>query len=258
MSGVPVVILAGGRGTRLAEETEIRPKPMVEIGGFPILWHIMRIYGAAGFDEFVIACGYRGSLIKEYFHTYATRHSDFRVDLSTGGVEQLNSSAPGWTVSVIDTGLETMTGGRLLRLRGLLEGGTFMVTYGDGVADVDVAGLLRFHRSHGRVATITAVRPPSRFGALELDGDRVCDFSEKPQTEAGWINGGFLVFEPRIFDYLDGDDSVLEGVPLERVAADGQLMAHRHTGFWQAMDTLRDKQRLEALWASDRPPWRIW
>jgi glucose-1-phosphate cytidylyltransferase len=248
-----VVILAGGRGTRLAEETVTRPKPMVEIGGRPILWHVMSIYAAHGFRDFLVACGYRGELIKEYFHNYFIHNSDYFVNLGDGTREIINRNRIDWRIGVIDTGIDTMTGGRILRLRRLIGRETFMATYGDGVSDVDITALVAFHCRHGRLATVTAVRPPARFGALTLDGDSVAEFSEKSQVTEGWINGGFFVFEPGVFDYLDDDSTILERQPLERLAAAGQLMAYRHPGFWQPMDTVRDKQLLEALWAAGAP-----
>jgi glucose-1-phosphate cytidylyltransferase len=257
MSAPPkVVVLAGGFGTRLTEETQSKPKPMIEVGGLPLLWHVMGIYARHGFDDFVVACGYKGGVIKEYFHSYCVRSRDFVVSLRDGTEEILRADAPDWRVAVIDTGLHTMTGGRLLRLRPWLGGGTFMVTYGDGVADVDVRALLAFHRAHGKLATVTGVRPPARFGGLVLDGPRVREFSEKPQAGEGWINGGFFVFEPEVLDYLAGDETVLEREPLERLAADGQLMAYLHDGFWQCVDTLREQRMLEQLWQSGRAPWR--
>ena len=231
-----VAILAGGTGTRLAEETGVRPKPMVEIGGRPILWHVLSIYARAGFRDFVVACGYLGERIREYF-------------------ERLPAEERPGTVACVDTGRDTMTGGRILRLRPHLGSGTFLATYGDGLASLDVSALVAFHRAHGRIATVTAVRPPSRFGALSLEGDRVREFSEKPQAGEGWINGGFFAFEPGVFDYLEGDGTILEREPLERLARDGELMAMRHAGFWQPMDTLREKRLLEELARSGDPPW---
>ena len=252
-----VVILAGGRGTRLAEETTLRPKPMVEIGGKPLLWHIMGIYAGYGHKDFVVACGYKGEMIKEYFRDLPIHVADFTVDLSSGSVSILSQPVLDWTVSLVDTGQDTMTGGRLRRLAPQLKAGPFMCTYGDGVSDVDIGKLVEFHRSHGKAATVTAVRPPARFGGLVLDGGgRVSEFSEKPQTEQGWINGGFFVFEPKVLDYLGGDQSILEREPLERLASEGQLMAFRHDGFWQPMDTLREKDLLESLWSKGTAPWR--
>ena len=252
------IILAGGHGTRLSEETVNRPKPLVEIGGRPMLWHIMKIYDAFGFKDFLVACGYKGEMIKEYFHNYHIHNSDYFVNLRDGSRQVINSRVDDWQIGVLDTGLDTMTGGRLLRLRHWTDGQTFMATYGDGLGNVDINSLVAFHRAHGRLATVTAVRPPARFGALHLDGDAVGEFSEKPQTEAGWISGGFFVFEPGIFDYLDDDYTVLERKPLERLAADKQLMAFRHEGFWQPMDTLRDKTLLESLWSTGHAPWKVW
>jgi glucose-1-phosphate cytidylyltransferase len=253
-----VVILAGGLGTRLAEETEVKPKPMVEIGGRPILWHILKHYARHGVTESYIALGYKGEAIKRYFLDYYSLAGDMRVDTGTGRAECRGRETDRWTVNLIDTGQATNTGGRVKRLEKHLAGGTFLLTYGDGVSNVDVQKLLAFHRRAGRVATVTAVRPPARFGGLEFNGDLVARFTEKPQVGEGWINGGFLAFEPEVFRYLDGDDSSLEAHCLERLAAAGQLAAYKHDGFWQCMDTLRDKRMLEALWLDGRAPWKTW
>jgi len=253
-----VVILAGGRGTRLAEETTIRPKPMVEIGGKPMIWHIMKIYASHGYKDFLVACGYKGEIIKEYFNNYFIHNSDYVIDLRDGSRQLVKTNGDDWRVGVIDTGLDTMTGGRILRLKSWIEGGSFMVTYGDGVGNIDICSLVDFHRSHGRLATVTAVRPPARFGGLVMDGDVVSEFSEKPQVGQGWINGGFFVFEQGVFDYLEDDKTILERDPLERLAADRQLLAYRHSGFWQPMDTLREKQLLENYWSSEKAPWKTW
>jgi glucose-1-phosphate cytidylyltransferase len=253
-----VAILAGGLGSRLQEETAIRPKPMVEVGGKPILWHILNIYAAHGFREFVLALGYKGESVKEYFLNFYALNNDLTVDLTAGQTRVHGGNQPAWKVHLVDTGLPTQTGGRIKRLRSHLEGGTFMLTYGDGVADVDLGKLLAFHRDHGQLATVTAVRPPSRFGSFLLDGSRITRFEEKPQTGEGWINGGFFVLEPGIFDYIEGDETIWERGPMERLAADGQLMAFQHGGFWQAMDTLREKRVLEELWASGHAPWKVW
>ncbi len=253
-----VVILAGGLGTRLSEETVSKPKPMVEIGEHPIIWHIMKHYSHFGFKEFYVALGYMGDVIKRYFLDYYTTNPDISINLSNGDIQVHNKVLEDWLVHLIDTGIDTMKGGRIKRLEPWLKNDTFMVTYGDGVCDVNLKDLLRFHKSHGRLATVTAVRPPARFGGLVIDGDLVSDFSEKPQSGEGWINGGFQVFEPGVFDYLDGDDTSLEYHTLERLAADGQLAAYRHDRFWQCMDTLRDKYLLENLWQSGKPPWKLW
>lgn len=254
-----VVILCGGMGTRLSEETSVRPKPMVTVGGHPMLWHIMSLYWAHGLNDFVLALGYKGEVIKEYFLNYYSLDSDLSINLKSGEVRHMRPSRRDWTVDLIDTGQNSMTGGRLHRLEETLKPhGTFMLTYGDGVADIDVKRLLAFHKSHRKLATVTAVRPPARFGGMEFDGDKVIEFKEKPQTGEGWINGGFFVFEAGVFDYLSDDDTVLEGAPLERLARDAQLMAFKHEGFWQCMDTVRDRQLLEGLWASDSAPWKKW
>ncbi len=253
-----VAILAGGVGSRLSEETAVKPKPLVEIGPYPILWHIMKLYAHFGHDEFVIALGYKGAMIKKFMVDYASLGGDLTVRMGTGEVVQHANALPDWKVHLVDTGQETLTGGRILRLAPFLDDGTFMLTWGDGVADVDLARLAEFHRSHGKLATLTAARPIARFGHLDLDGDRVMEFSEKPQTREGWINGAFFVLEPGIFDYIEGDDTQWERGPLERLAADGELMAYRHDSFWQCMDTLRDRHLLNTLWDSGKPPWKMW
>jgi glucose-1-phosphate cytidylyltransferase len=252
-----VAILAGGVGSRISEETEIKPKPMVEIGGRPILWHIMKIYAHQGYGDFVVALGYLGEVIKRYMLDYASLRSDLRVDLGNGRVESRNGTVEDWTVDLIDTGQDTATGGRIKRLAPYLSDGTFFLTWGDGVADIDLEALLAFHRSHGKLATLTAVRPPARFGHIELVGDQITEFSEKPQLGEGWINGAFFVLEPGVFDYIASDETQWEREPLEQLANDGQLMAYRHTSFWQCMDTLRDKKHLEELWRNGAP-WKRW
>ncbi len=253
-----VVILAGGLGTRLSEETEVKPKPMVEIGGRPILWHIMKHYAHYGFKEFYIALGYRGEDIKRYFFEYYNLNGSMTIDLATGKVTMHRKKTEDWTVHLVDTGPETHTGGRVKRLEPYLRNETFMVTYGDGVSDIDLQALLSFHRSHGRISTVTSVRPPARFGNLTFEDELVVNFTEKPQIGEGWINGGFLVFEPGVFDYLDGDRSSLEADAMERLAGDRQLVAYRHDRFWQCMDTIRDKRLLERLWQEGQAPWRVW
>jgi glucose-1-phosphate cytidylyltransferase len=250
------VILCGGLGTRLSEETQIKPKPMVEIGGRPILWHIMKIYERAGCTDFTLALGYKGEFIKDYFLNYHARLSDLTVHLKIGRADYSNPTAEDWHVSLIDTGANSMTGGRLLRLKNHLQsGGTFMLTYGDGVSDVDLKALLAFHRSHGKLATVTAVRPSARFGGMHIGDGKVHDFIEKPQSGEGWINGGFFVFEPGVFDYLADDTTVLEQSPLQNLVRDNQLMAYEHSGYWQCMDTIRERDSLQALWESGNAPW---
>jgi len=256
-----VVILAGGLGSRLAEETDVKPKPMVEIGGRPILWHIMKIYAAHGVNDFVICCGYRGYVIKEYFANYFLHSCDVTFDLRHNRMDVHHRRAEPWRVTVVDTGEQTLTGGRLRRVRDYLGDETFCMTYGDGVSDVDLTALLRFHRSTGTLATLTAVRPPGRFGALTFDDDggaSVSSFREKPNGDGAWVNGGFFVLEPRCIDYVEGDYTTWEAEPLERLAAAGELSAFRHDGFWQPVDTLRDKKVLEDLWATGRAPWKVW
>lgn len=257
-----VVILAGGYGTRISEESAVRPKPMVEVGPQPILWHIMKMYSAYGFNDFVVCCGYKGHMIKEYFVGYSMRTSDITVDLAGDDVTVHRRHPEPWRVTLVDTGDSTMTGGRIKRVAEHVDGDTFALTYGDGVADIDIEALVAFHRRVGVLATLTAVQPPGRFGALMLDPaeDLVMHFHEKPTSgdEAAWVNGGFFVLEPAVLDYIDGDDTVFEREPLERIARDGQLAAYPHTGFWQPMDTLRDKAVLEQHWESGEAPWRVW
>lgn len=255
---VKAVILAGGQGSRLSEETEVRPKPMIEIGGRPLLWHIMKHYAHYGITDFVVALGYKADVIKRYFLDAVGLDGTLSVFLSDRRVERHDTVAEDWVVHLVETGLDTITGGRLKRLTPVIGEQTFMMTYGDGVSNVDLGKLLAFHRAHGRLGTVTAVRPPARFGALELDGDRVVSFSEKSQLGEGWINGGFFVLEPRVLDYIEGDHTHWEREPLERLAREGQLLAYRHESFWQCMDTLRDKRLLEALWVGGRAPWKVW
>jgi glucose-1-phosphate cytidylyltransferase len=257
---VKTIILAGGQGTRLAEETDVRPKPMVEIGHRPILWHILKIYAHYGYNDFLIALGYKGEQIKRYMAEYASLATDMTVDLATGTVEahEQEGDNEDWRVTLIDTGRHTETGGRMLRVAQHLGEGTFMMTFGDGVCDIDVNDLVAFHRAHGKLATLTAVRPPTRFGHVELDGDQVVEFSEKPQLGEGWINGGFFVLEPEVLDYIEGEDTHFQREPLENLSRDGELMAYRHATFWQCMDTLRDKLLLQQLWETDAAPWKVW
>jgi len=256
---VKAVILAGGFGTRLAEETDVRPKPLVEIGSKPILWHIMKIYEVAGFSDFVICCGYKGQLIKNYFANYFTENYDITVDLQKHDIEFHGHPSEKWKVTLVDTGLETLTGGRIKRIAPYISKETFCLTYGDGVAQLDIGAVVAFHRKHGRKATITAVPSPGRFGILDVRaGGEVAGFREKPDNEMGWINGGFFVCEPSVLDYIDGDETSWERRPLERLAEEGELIAYPHTGFWRAMDTLRDKRELEALWGGGKAPWKMW
>ena len=252
------VILAGGLGTRIGEETHLRPKPLIEIGGRPILWHIMKLYSAHGVREFVICCGYKGYQIKEYFANYFLHMADVTFDVCRDKMEVHHIHAEPWRVTVVDTGIETMTGGRIRRVREYVGNERFCMTYGDGVSDISISKLLEFHESHGRLATLTAVQPGARFGALDLSGDSVSRFVEKPKGDGRWISGGYFVLEPAIFEYLTGDDDIWEQTPLRRLAEENQLVAYRHDNFWAAMDTLRDKQYLEELWSADRAPWKIW
>lgn len=252
------VILAGGFGTRLSEETVHKPKPMVSIGGRPILWHIMKILAANGIQEFVIALGYKGDIIKQYFLNFYAVNNDISVDLSTGRTTIHDGNQPNWTVHLVDTGLHTMTGGRLARLRDWLEDETFLFTYGDGVADLDVKKLVAFHKAHGKLATVTSVKPPARFGNIGFDGDRVTNFYEKPEAGDTWINGGYFILDPGAIDYVSGDDDVWERNPVETLVRDGQMMAYRHHGFWSCMDTLKEKSMLEDLWNGEEAPWKIW
>jgi glucose-1-phosphate cytidylyltransferase len=251
-----VVVLAGGLGTRLSEETKTCPKPMVEIGGKPILWHILSHYSSYGYDDFLVALGYRSDVIKNYFLNFEAMNRDLTVDLSRGRYESHGPTTPPWRVSLVETGLHTQTGGRVKRLRDWIGEETFMLTYGDGVSNVDIDALHAFHRSHGRLATVTAVHPPSRFGSLRLAGDEVVAFKEKPQSSEGWINGGFFMLEPQVLDLIAGDRTPFEEEPMERLSAMGELMAYRHEGFWHPMDTMRDKQLLEELWNTGQAPWK--
>ena len=253
------VILAGGLGTRMSEETELRPKPMVEIGGKPILWHIMKIYSSFGIKDFIICCGYKGYLIKEYFANYFLHQSDVTIDLAQNKMDVHHTYAESWKITLVDTGLQTMTGGRIKKIQTYIGNETFMLTYGDGVGDVNINDLLNFHKQSGKYATITVVRPKGRFGALKLDvNDKVLSFQEKVEGLSSWVNGGFFVFEPAIFDYIAGDETFLEHEPIDNLVRQGQLTAYRHEGFWQPMDTMREKSNLEDLWRSGKAPWKVW
>lgn len=253
------VILAGGMGTRIAEESDHRPKPMIEVGGWPLLWHIMKIYSISGINDFIICLGYKGHVIKEYFLNYPRYHSDLVIDMKKHDYTILGSRTEDWKVTLVDTGLMTMTGGRLKRIAHLLGDETFCMTYGDGLADIDISAELAFHKEHGKLATVAAVQPPGRFGVLGIKGaGRVESFEEKPSDEIGWINGGFFVLEPRAIQYVEDDATSWEKAPLSSLAKDGELMAFKHEGFWQPCDTLRDKRILEELWASDKAPWKKW
>ena len=254
-----VVLLAGGLGTRLSEETSLRPKPMVEIGGMPILWHIMKIYSSFGYNEFVICLGYKGYLIKEYFANYFLHKSDVTIDLKNNTVKVDDSKAEPWTITLVDTGNESMTGGRIKRIQNHIGNEPFLLTYGDGVSNVDISELVKFHKSNGKLCTVTAVQPSGRFGALNLtENDQVHSFMEKPKGDGSWINGGFFVCEPEVFNYINGDSTVFEKEPMENIAAEGEMIAFKHNGFWKPMDTLRDKHELEADWQSNEAKWKVW
>ena len=253
-----VVILAGGLGSRISEESIFKPKPMIEIGGKPILWHIMKIYSSYGFNDFVICCGYKGYVIKEYFSNYLLHMSDVTFDIKNNKMEIHHNASEPWSVTLVETGENTMTGGRIKKIQKYVAGEEFCLTYGDGVSNVDISKLVDFHKSHGKLATVTAALPPGRFGALNMKGDKVVSFQEKPAGDGGWINGGFFVLNSKIFDLIDGDATILEREPLTRLAADDQMRAFFHHGFWQPMDTLRDKNHLEELWTAGKAPWKIW
>ncbi len=253
-----VIILAGGLGTRLSEETELKPKPMVEIGGMPILWHIMKIYSSYGFNEFIICLGYKGYLIKEYFHHYFLHHSDITIDLENNITKYHNSKSEPWKITLIDTGKTTMTGGRIKRIKNYIGNEKFMVTYGDGLADININNLVHYHRKMNKLATITAVQPSGRFGALNLRDNYVDSFIEKPEGDNSWINGGFFVLEMEVFKYIDDDMTIFEREPLEKLSSENELVAYKHCGFWQPMDTLREKTMLEKLWQEKNAPWKVW
>lgn len=255
-----VVILAGGYGTRISEETDVKPKPMVTIGGKPILWHIMKIYSQHGYNDFVILLGYKGYYIKEYFANYFLHQSDVTIDLKTNSMEVHSNTSEPWKVTLVDTGIDTMTGGRIKRAQKYIGDNTFLLTYGDGVSDIDITQSVEFHKSHGKAITMTAIQPEARFGNLDIDeNSNINKFIEKPKTEAGWINGGFFVCEPEVFAYVNEDEScVFEQEPLQKLAVDGKMVAYKHHGFWQPMDTLRDNQKLNKLWKDNHAPWKIW
>lgn len=258
LNAMKAVILAGGLGTRISEESHLRPKPMIEIGGKPIIWHIMKLYTHFGITDFVVCLGYKGYVIKEYFANYFLHMSDVTFDMAENRMQIHNRNAEPWRVTLVDTGDSTSTGGRLKRAREYLGNDTFCLTYGDGVADIDIAGLVDFHRKHGRMATVTAVQPPGRFGALDIAGAQVSGFKEKPLGDGAWINGGFFVLEPGVFDYIEGDATTWEQEPMRRLAEEGQLMSFLHHGFWQPMDTLRDKSLLEDRWSQGKAEWKLW
>lgn len=255
---VKTVILAGGLGTRISEESHLRPKPMIEIGGKPILWHIMKSYSHYGFNDFIICLGYKGYFVKEYFANYFLHSSDVTFDLARNSMEVHHRNAEPWVVTLVDTGEHTLTGGRLKRVQSYVGDSTFFLTYGDGVSDVPLDQLLEYHQSHGKIATVTAIQPPGRYGALQIEEGSVLQFQEKPAGDGAWINGGFFALEPSIFEYLEGDTTSFESTPLQQLAKNGELNAYRHTGFWQAMDTLRDKNQLEELWRTENAPWKKW
>jgi len=253
-----VVILAGGFGTRISEESHLRPKPMIEIGDQPILWHIMKLYSAYGYNDFVICLGYKAYVIKEYFADYFLHTSDVTFDLANNQMTVHNNSAEPWKVTLVNTGLNTMTGGRVKRIQQYIGNEPFLLTYGDGVSNVNIDELVKFHQSHGKLATLTAIQPDGRFGVLDISGQNILAFREKSKNDCNWINGGFMVLQPEIFDMIDGDSTVFEKQPLETAAAQGELMSYKHDGFWQCLDTLRDKQRLEELWSENKAPWKVW
>lgn len=252
------IILAGGLGTRISEETSVRPKPMVEIGGKPVLWHIMKTYSAHGIHDFIICCGYKGYVIKEYFANYFLHMSDITFDMKNNKMEVHQQSAEPWRVTLVDTGEDTMTGGRIKRIANYVGSEDFCCTYGDGISDVNITALVEFHKQHGKLATLTATQPPGRFGALKLSGNSILSFQEKPQGDGSWINGGFFVLSPKVLDYISGDHTIWEREPMDRLAHEGQIAAFFHSGFWQPMDTMRDKNYLEELWASGKAPWKTW